>query len=100
MKFTFVIAALALASGAAAQLADRQNAMRNLARSLIAEYEDFLVEREEYEYDILQARSCKTGNKPGKTCTSTCSNRCTSKNGKCGFHQGNNNGCDKECTCS
>ncbi|KAH6910606.1 hypothetical protein BKA70DRAFT_1424263 [Coprinopsis sp. MPI-PUGE-AT-0042] len=44
MKFTIIVAALALATGAAAQV-DRQDAMRNLARSLIAEYEDFLEER-------------------------------------------------------
>ncbi|KAH6901276.1 hypothetical protein BKA70DRAFT_1436321 [Coprinopsis sp. MPI-PUGE-AT-0042] len=100
MKFTIVFAALALASGVAAQAIDRQDAMRNLARSLIAEYEDFLAEREEYADELVQ-RGCKTGNKPGKTCTSSCSNRCTTnKAGKCGFHQINNNGCDKECTCT
>jgi hypothetical protein len=82
MKFTIVLAALALAGGVAAQGIDREDAMRNLARSLIAEYEDILEER----------GNCKLGTKPGKDCVSTCKNRCLPhhKTGKCGFHQINN----------
>ncbi|KAH6917695.1 hypothetical protein BKA70DRAFT_1215889 [Coprinopsis sp. MPI-PUGE-AT-0042] len=47
MKFTIVAAAsLALLStGVAAQGVDRQDTMRNLARSLIEEYEDLLESR-------------------------------------------------------
>ncbi|KAH6908309.1 hypothetical protein BKA70DRAFT_1426885 [Coprinopsis sp. MPI-PUGE-AT-0042] len=45
MKFAIIFGALALTSGIAAQGYGRQDEMRNLARSLIAEYEDFLAER-------------------------------------------------------
>jgi hypothetical protein len=41
MKFTIFFATLTLACGVAVQGVERGDTMRNLARSLIAEYEDF-----------------------------------------------------------
>ncbi|KAH6903427.1 hypothetical protein BKA70DRAFT_1227759 [Coprinopsis sp. MPI-PUGE-AT-0042] len=45
MKLTIVFAALALACGVTAQGFDREDSMREFARSLIEEYDDFLEAR-------------------------------------------------------
>ncbi|KAH6916372.1 hypothetical protein BKA70DRAFT_1395932 [Coprinopsis sp. MPI-PUGE-AT-0042] len=92
MKFTIVFAALALATGAAAQV-DRQDAMRNLARSLIAEYEDFLEERA----GGCQARSPQGTS--GMECDPyNCDKYCVMGDKKCKWSERPKN-C-KKCTCT
>jgi hypothetical protein len=93
MKFSIIAVALALASGVAAQGIDRQDAMRNLARSLIAEYEDFLEER----VGDCQARSQKDAT--GLTCDPiACNKYCVKGEKKCGWSQRPAN-C-KKCNCN
>ena len=104
MKFTAAIfAALALASGVIA--AERQNTMRNLARALIAEYEDFLVERELESTLELEARvnGCVARNKKGYLgmecdlirCQASCS---PLPGGRCGWPAGQPANC-AQCAC-
>jgi hypothetical protein len=96
MKFTIVALALSLATGIAAQGVDRQEAMRNLARSLIAEYEDFLEER----IGDCQARPSKSST--GLNCEPiTCNKYCVQKEatGRCGWAAGKPANCAK-CSCT
>ncbi|KAH6891788.1 hypothetical protein BKA70DRAFT_1233990 [Coprinopsis sp. MPI-PUGE-AT-0042] len=101
MKFTCVIAALALVSGVIA--ADRQDAMRNLARSLIAEYEDFLQEREDNYQEMLErANGCVARNPKdykGMQCNVlTCQSYCVPGDKKCKWSANRPDSCSK-CRC-
>jgi hypothetical protein len=89
MKFTAIFAALALAAGAAAQ-ADRQDNMRNLARSLIAEYEDFLEERANRVDPTFRCEARSPQGTSGMKCDPySCNQYCVLKNVKCGWSTSN-----------
>ncbi|KAH6885048.1 hypothetical protein BKA70DRAFT_1237223 [Coprinopsis sp. MPI-PUGE-AT-0042] len=93
MKFTIVAIALALTSGVAAQGYDRQEAMRNLARSLIAEYEDFLGER------VGDCKARPTKDSTGLNCDPiSCDKYCVKGEKKCGWTE-QPKGC-KKCSCT
>ncbi|KAH6909657.1 hypothetical protein BKA70DRAFT_1276789 [Coprinopsis sp. MPI-PUGE-AT-0042] len=76
MKFTIVAVALACASQVAAQGYDRQDTMRNLARSLIEEYEDLLEER-------LNSCSARRKNDHAACAEFSCREYCELKGDKC-----------------
>ncbi|KAH6904425.1 hypothetical protein BKA70DRAFT_1432177 [Coprinopsis sp. MPI-PUGE-AT-0042] len=101
MKFTIVFAALALVSGVVA--ADRQDAMRNLARSLIAEYEDFLQEREDTYQDMVERSGGCVARNPkdytGSKCNVlTCQGYCIKGNKNCKWKDDKPDSCSK-CKC-
>ena len=93
MKLSILVTAFALAAGAAAQM-DREDAMLNFARSLIADYEDFLEER----INGCQARSPQ--GTPGTQCDPyNCDQYCTmGDKGRCKWTS-RPSYC-KKCTCS
>jgi hypothetical protein len=101
MKFTCIVAALALATGVVAS--ERQNNMRNLARSLIAEYEDFLQEREESSLEVeARAGGCVAripNGYHGMQCdVMTCQSYCVQGANRCQWSAGRPDKCSK-CRC-